>query len=1054
LCFFGSVLIPIFAATLPASAATPNLDSTLENRYKARLAWRIAFTDDQNCVDLAQDDKIIQDDMQKYPDNNDLNSWYADTRDDSRVGNVLFKGAQGINDGKDHEVDCNTAADMNPVLKALGFDNGITDFNVFIFDCQKAFTTSGALTIDRTYCPVRDEFKSSDLGRQSLLIRRAVLAHARQKKSGLDGVDITKSAYPAEEIYWYAQTVLKYNSNGSTGCQPKYYTGSAEDTGNFKAATSSEFTTDSLKETFSPPLTIIDNTGKSSEVAHVMFKIPKDRSIEGLDTSMVANVDNTSPSRATCLNFVRALGKNSAAYQNALVATIKANTPGITADCASKSGNEFIACSIAAGVVTNPGGPPGDSEVTQDDFNIQCNISANPLTWFMCPLIDAFKTTVNVLDKEITKQLTIDTDAYLGDNTTGASFKLVWSNVRNIAMGLLVIMGLVMVISTAIGSGPFDAYTVKKIMPRILIALIGITLSWSLTKYAIDFTNSLGLGVRQLIQQPFMKAFQDNTVTIGQGQLSLGGLGTIGIGLGLGIWGVLSLAGTAALAVTIAIAILTFRQMLIILLVVLSPLAMVMYILPNTKKATDLWWSFFSKALLTFPIISGMIAIGRVFAVVGQNVNNGLLGGFISVVAYFGPYFLLPAAFRMAGGALGNLSGMVNNRGKGAFDRLSKFRQGKVKQNWENSLNQRRFNPNGRLSGLNRTTQFAALASSGKAGFNPVRMAGRAGAVREIGEMAEAEHLIRDNDEVKAIYNDDHLLTAASTMRGKDNIENYLRTQTGGRFGNLSSAEMSRTVAMVEAAQRAGSSGSIQAVAAIGHAASGTGGTAAELLSEADRASHGSQYLRNRIIAAQNSAAGNARRPDFTSVGHTEKEDLARQLSAGTLSEAQVESRMLQRALETSGAHAIVGAREEPFRNMMTQLGADYIDARDSGDIPRATELASQITSFRSAASSAPPENRASISNMLSAVGVDPGAKNNQGGDISTDEQLGQDIGRRAFLAGGGSSADQRGIQLAIQQSTGAVRSRAGLYDQGSGTLTAEQAELRRRMSGGNGPPP
>lgn len=327
-----------------------------------------------------------------------------------------------------------------------------------------------------------------------------------------------------------------------------------------------------------------------------------------------------------------------------------------------------------------PGSNPDETDGAGDNGEIefQCSVSINPLTWFMCPLITAFAGTVNALDGAINDRLLIDTDRYLDDKNSdiGNNFREVWVNVRNIALAILIIIGLIMVISTAIGVGPFDAYTVKKLMPRILMAIIGISLSWTFVKFAIDVTNSLGLAVRSLIQSPFKDVFEEG-VKLDGGQLSLGSLGVVGVGMSLGIWGVLSLAGTAALAVMVAFAVLVIRQMLVILLAVLAPVAIVAYILPNTKKMGSLWWDFFSKALLTFPIISAFIAIGRVFAVVGRQVDDGLMGTFITFVAYFGPYFALPTAFRLAGGAIAQIGGMANDRSKGAFDRLSKFRQGK-----------------------------------------------------------------------------------------------------------------------------------------------------------------------------------------------------------------------------------------------------------------------------------------------------------------------------------------------------------------------------------------
>jgi len=116
-----------------------------------------------------------------------------------------------------------------------------------------------------------------------------------------------------------------------------------------------------------------------------------------------------------------------------------------------------------------------------------------------------------------------------------------------------------------------------------------------------------------------------------------------------------------------------------------------MYILPNTKKMYDIWWDSFAKALLMFPLITAFIAAGRVFALVAnKGGNGGPVGQLMGFAAYFAPYFLLPLTFKFAGGALANIGGFVNDRHRGAFDRLRKHRQetaaDRIKRARSNSL--------------------------------------------------------------------------------------------------------------------------------------------------------------------------------------------------------------------------------------------------------------------------------------------------------------------------------------------------------------------------------
>jgi hypothetical protein len=83
-----------------------------------------------------------------------------------------------------------------------------------------------------------------------------------------------------------------------------------------------------------------------------------------------------------------------------------------------------------------------------------------------------------------------------------------------------------------------------------------------------------------------------------------------------------------------------------------------------------------------FPIISAFIAVGKVFSAVSLNPNGSDSFGFgsgtvmqiIGLVAYFLPNFLLPIAFRLATGVIGSIAGFVNDRNRGVFDRLKKYR--------------------------------------------------------------------------------------------------------------------------------------------------------------------------------------------------------------------------------------------------------------------------------------------------------------------------------------------------------------------------------------------
>jgi hypothetical protein len=233
-----------------------------------------------------------------------------------------------------------------------------------------------------------------------------------------------------------------------------------------------------------------------------------------------------------------------------------------------------------------------------------------------------------------------------------------------------------MVIAHAAGVEVLDAYTIRKVLPRLIVAVMGISLSWYIMKWLVIFFNDLGDGIRALIYAPFHSL----------GAVKLGGGSSFSLGLvggaaaiALGIVGMLSLAATGALAVLIGFSILIVRKLLIIFLILLAPIAIACYILPNTRKAWNLWSDTFIRLLMMFPIIAAFIAVGRVFAVTSSNGGGSGLGQtvnqLVAFVAYFAPYFLITFAFKLAGGAVATIGGLANDRSRGLFDRLRKNRQ-------------------------------------------------------------------------------------------------------------------------------------------------------------------------------------------------------------------------------------------------------------------------------------------------------------------------------------------------------------------------------------------
>lgn len=248
---------------------------------------------------------------------------------------------------------------------------------------------------------------------------------------------------------------------------------------------------------------------------------------------------------------------------------------------------------------------------------------------------------------------------------------------RLLGMALIVITGLIMIIAQATGSDLVDAYTVKKVLPKLGMALIGIALALPLLRFAVDLTNNLGFLVGDFIANVngannagIAAAGSDG---VGAGLIALVGAGgavVAGYVYGLSI---ISFILIIAIGLLVGVVTLAIRQLVIVVLVLLAPLAIASYVLPGTDKLWKFWKNTLLTTLAMFPIIMLFIKSGVLMASIFGSRGDGF-STLMAALVYFAPYFMIPFAFKMAGGLMGNVFGMLNDRMKGAYNGLRSWR--------------------------------------------------------------------------------------------------------------------------------------------------------------------------------------------------------------------------------------------------------------------------------------------------------------------------------------------------------------------------------------------
>jgi hypothetical protein len=499
------------------------------------------------------------------------------------------------------------------------------------------------------------------------------------------------------------------------------------------------------------------------------------------------------------------------------VSKVPALAPYFSSSCDVSSKSSVI---IDGQQGTTPPGAPGgaggaSSPGVSCDLGITgLNLSSifavfNPLNWLLCGIIQGADGIVNKLDAEITSWLVIGTNGDTSTDNPGTIFAFgsnnsqctgktftnstggteteceayytAWAAFRDLALGLLAIICLGIIIAQALGMDILDAYTIRKMLPRVVAGAIILTLSWPLMRFFVTLSNDLGYGIGSLLNAPF--AGLTDSFHTGNIFTDLGA--AIG-GLALGFFGLLSFIGTAALAVLVAFLTLVFRQIAVILLIIFSPIAIIAYALPNTQRVYKFWWESFSKLLLMFPLIVAMITIGHIFSALSSQ-NTDPVNQIIAVIAYFAPYFMIPFTFRFSGGIMSGVGNAINSNGliNGARGGLGNFRKNKFKQNMTDLASGERIKGTKYEGGImgkysaaarqfNRGTKGATNFSK-NAGYNPRSWKARMQAGATTDADVRAREAREKNKDVQALEGDDDLLKTGIKASQENKGDNFVR---------------------------------------------------------------------------------------------------------------------------------------------------------------------------------------------------------------------------------------------------------------------------------------
>ena len=331
----------------------------------------------------------------------------------------------------------------------------------------------------------------------------------------------------------------------------------------------------------------------------------------------------------------------------------------------SMTGQSSISSTVDGNKVNENSGETMDCDELLDEY---ADGGIGAMQWILCPTMNNTAYTADWVDYITQDMLEIKADTYTGLGSA-------WGAVRNIANIAMTVFLLIVIFSQVTGYG-IDNYGIKKMLPRLVVMAIVINLSLYICQIAVDLSNILGTGLRDMfggmVGSPSGGANFVTGAIIGifSSAGSAVSAGVSAAAIGAGGWGAVVIAIVVlVLVIIVALVILWLmiaaRQIIVIFCIIISPLAFAAFILPNTQNLFKKWVELFKAALIIFPIcgaVSGISAMIRSLADQGK-FDLGIAGSMILMVLPFLVFFLLPSLLKQAISALGKLGGALTSVG-------------------------------------------------------------------------------------------------------------------------------------------------------------------------------------------------------------------------------------------------------------------------------------------------------------------------------------------------------------------------------------------------------
>ncbi|MBO7657091.1 hypothetical protein J6S55_00350 [Candidatus Saccharibacteria bacterium] len=303
-----------------------------------------------------------------------------------------------------------------------------------------------------------------------------------------------------------------------------------------------------------------------------------------------------------------------------------------------------------------------------------CEDSLGSLGWLVCPSTGKISEAVDFLYDKTQDVLEVNPV----EPKDGSPIFEIWKYFQGVTNVLFIVFLLVVVFSQITGVG-ITNYGVKKALPKLIIAAILVNLSFYICSLAVDVSNIFGDGLRGLfesiessitpgvegeVQMTGVKMSEMYSAISGGTSLAIGGA-LIAFETGA-IWMLIPLAFGALVSVVIGLVTIAMRQAVVTLLIMIAPLAMVAYILPNTEQWFKKWRQLLFQMLIFYPAFSLLFGASSIagWAIIVSSQNG--FGVLIGVAVQIFPLFFAWSLMKMSGTFLSTVNAKLNGLASGA----------------------------------------------------------------------------------------------------------------------------------------------------------------------------------------------------------------------------------------------------------------------------------------------------------------------------------------------------------------------------------------------------